>query len=212
MLLAWGVWRHAGAHGDQIQDLIRQGATWLAGSPVGAVAALGLVALAGILMVPITLLATTVLGVFGLWPGLLVAWWGATLGALGSHAIGARVGRRALDRLPQRPVARVRRFLRRRGFWSIVLVRMLPVGNFGLSNLLAGAIGVPRRAFLFGNLVGLLPGLLGLGVLVDRARAAIRDPSLLNVVIAVVVLLLGVGVGVLLKHRLGHSRTRYGES
>jgi len=96
----------------------------------------------------------------------------------------------------------LRRFAGRRSFWAVVLARLLPLGNFGLLNLLAGAIGMPRRAFVCGNMLGLLPGLLGLGVFADRAIHAIRNPSVLNIGVAAVVVGAGVLSGILLKRRL----------
>ncbi|HEY8927337.1 MAG TPA: VTT domain-containing protein, partial [Polyangia bacterium] len=97
----------------------------------------------------------------------------------------------------------LRRFLGRRPFWSVVLMRLLPVGNFGALNLLAGAFRIPRRSFVLGNAVGLLPGLLGLGVLVNRALAALRRPSAVNVALALIVAAALTALGVLARRRTG---------
>jgi uncharacterized membrane protein YdjX (TVP38/TMEM64 family) len=104
---------------------------------------------------------------------------------------------------PARFSATVRRFLGKSPFWSVVLMRVLPVGNFGVLNLLAGAFKIPRRSFVFGNALGLLPGMLGLGVLVNRALAALRHPDPFNISVAVVVVLALAGLGVLAKRRFG---------
>jgi len=95
----------------------------------------------------------------------------------------------------------LRRFVGRRAFWSVVLMRLLPVGNFGALNLLAGAFKIPRRSFVLGNAAGLLPGLLGLGVLVNRALAALRRPSALNVGLAMVVAAAVMALGVVARRR-----------
>jgi phospholipase D1/2 len=202
VLGAWAGLRHLDPGGMHLRSLVKGGAAWVAAQPAGVPGAVLAIALAGMLFIPITLLATTALTVFPSWQGIVIVWTGAILSALGSHTVGIRWGRRAIAWLPQRSFAGVRRFLGRRAFWSIVLIRLLPVGNFGALNLFAGAMGVPRRAFLFGNMVGLLPGLVGLGLFVNRALAALRHPSLPNIGVAAGIIAIGVGVGVILKRWL----------
>jgi uncharacterized membrane protein YdjX (TVP38/TMEM64 family) len=91
--------------------------------------------------------------------------------------------------------------LQRQGFWSVIFIRLVPLGNFGMLNLVAGGLHVPRTSFVLGNMVGLLPGLLGLGMIVDRLRALLRDPSPTNVALAGVVLVVGGGLAVVAKRR-----------
>jgi uncharacterized membrane protein YdjX (TVP38/TMEM64 family) len=49
-------------------------------------------------------------------------------------------------------------------------VRLVPVGNFTLSNVAAGAVGIPFRDYLLGNLLGMLPSLLALTLLAQHLR------------------------------------------
>ena len=177
-------------------------ASTLAAKPAGPFLAVGTIAIAGALFVPITLLGTTTLAVFGAWPGVPVAWLGAVLAATFSHAVGMRWGTGVMRWLPGKVEGNLRRLLRERAFWTVVFMRLLPVGNFGALNLLAGAFKIPRRSFVLGNIVGMAPGLLGLGVFVDRARAALRHPSPLNVTIALVVAVLTTVLTMVLKRRL----------
>jgi uncharacterized membrane protein YdjX (TVP38/TMEM64 family) len=103
--------------------------------------------------------------------------------------------------LPERIERSVRRFLRRQGFWSVIFIRLVPLGNFGVLNLVVGALHVPRTSFVLGNMAGLLPGLLGLGMIIDRLRALLRDPSPTNVAVAGVVLVMVGGLAVLAQRR-----------
>ncbi|HEX2657549.1 MAG TPA: VTT domain-containing protein [Polyangia bacterium] len=203
LLLAWTLLRRGPLREWQIGATALEVANELASRPAGPVLAFIAVAVASSLFVPITLLVTATLTVFGLWPGVPVAWTGAVVGATLSHAIGGRWGQRVPAMFPARFSATVRRFLGKSPFWSVVLMRVLPVGNFGVLNLLAGAFKIPRRSFVFGNALGLLPGMLGLGVLVNRALAALRHPDPFNISVAVVVVLLLAGLGVLAKRRFG---------
>jgi phospholipase D1/2 len=202
VLAVWVCLKHFDPGGLHLRSFLKESAAWIAAQPAGAPGAVLAIALAAMVFIPITLLATTVLTVFPPWPGIAIVWTGAVLSALGSHLVGSRLGPRAVAWLPQRWFAGVRRFLGRRAFWSIVLIRLLPVGNFGALNLFAGAMGVPRRAFLLGNMVGLLPGLVGLGLFVNRAIAALRHPNLPNIGIAAAIIGIGIAMGVVLKRWL----------
>lgn len=155
----------------------------IAERPAGTLLVVLFYAIAGALFVPVTLLATTTLAVFGMWPGVAIAWTGSLLSATLSHTVGRRLGPRVVTWLPSRVEKSVRRFLERQSFWAVVFMRLLPLGNFGALNLAAGALGIRRRSFVLGNMAGLLPGLFGLGVVVDRTLALLYQPTTLNVVV-----------------------------
>ncbi len=201
VIAIWAALRAFGPGGGQLRSIVGAGAAWIAARPGGSVAAVGAIALGGAIFIPITVLIASALAVFGFWPGIAIAWVGATLGAVISHAFGRRLGPRALAWLPDRSLVGLRRFLGRRAFWAVVLARLLPVGNFGLLNLMAGAAGVPRRPFVLGNLVGLLPGLLGMGVFANRALEAVRNPTPRNVMVAVLLVAVAVGIAIVAKRR-----------
>jgi uncharacterized membrane protein YdjX (TVP38/TMEM64 family) len=159
----------------------------VAARPAGLLWVALLYVFAGVFFVPVTVLATTTLAVLGLWPGVPVAWLASIASATLSHLAGGRLGQSVVTWLPDRFERGMRRFLKRRSFWSVVLMRLLPLGNFGLLNLAAGAFRLPLRSFVLGNAVGLLPGLLGLGVVVARILAVLRNPTPTNLVVCLVV-------------------------
>ncbi len=181
-IAVWFAFRHWAAATGHLRFLVGATLTGIADRPAGTLLVALFYALAGALFVPVTLLATTTLAVFGLWPGVAIAWSGSVLGASISHAVGKRLGPRVVAWLPSRIERSVRRFLERQSFWAVVFMRIVPLGNFGALNLAAGALGVKRRSFILGNMVGLLPGLLGLGVVVDRTLALLYKPTVFNVV------------------------------
>ncbi|MEP6653593.1 MAG: VTT domain-containing protein [Myxococcales bacterium] len=201
VLLIWVAWHHWDPSARRLHADVLRFATFIAERPAGGVIAVLVYAVSGALFVPVTLLATATLTVFGLWPGVLVAWAGGVLGATLSHTIGAALGQRAVAWIPERVGTSLRRFLTRRAFWSVVFMRLLPLGNFGALNTVAGAIKVPRRSFILGNIVGLLPGLIGLGVIVDRFLAVLRHPSAANVVVVVALMALLGWLGAIVRRR-----------
>lgn len=151
-------------------------AGWLA--PVVFVAAFVPVTLLG---VPRTVLTVTAGWVFGAWTGALLAWGagllaacvgyelaravtasrgrdGGNLGAAGPLD-GMRSGWRAGG---QRLVEQAQRVDRacsaRSGLFGVVSARLVPVLPFALVNYGCGALRVPRRLFVLGSGIGLLPG------------------------------------------------------
>ncbi len=186
VLLLWGVLRQW-IPWMEVRAIITEWIRQVAGRPAGLLLLLVFYVAASVLFVPLTLLATSTLAVLGMWPGVPVAWLGSVAGATLSHLIGRRLGHVVVEHLPDRFERGTRRFLKRRSFWSVVLMRLLPLGNFGLLNLATGAFNLPLRSFILGNAVGLLPGLLGLGVVVTRVLATLRKPSPANIVISVLV-------------------------
>jgi len=184
MLALWALLRQAAPGNVRLGETARRVATSLGARPAGPFLATAVIGLAGTFFVPITLLEATALAVFGVWPGILVAWVGAVLAATASHAAGERWGTGIVRWFPESYARKLRGLLRGRPFWSVVVMRLLPVGNFGLLNLFAGALEIPRRPFLLGNVVGIAPGVLGLGVLVNRALAVLRHPSVANAILA----------------------------
>ena len=146
VLLAWALVRHWDPHAHRFHAALTELTAWIAEKPAGAFIATAVYAAAGAVFIPVTLLATATLTVFGAWPGVAIAWAGGVLSATLSHAVGLRLGDRALTWLPARLEKNLRRILTRRAFWSVVLMRLLPLGNFGALNILAGAVRVPRRS------------------------------------------------------------------
>ena len=70
----------------------------------------------------------------------------------------------------------------------------------------AGALGIPFGAYMLGNALGVLPGVLGLTLFADRLGRAVRHPHPANLLV-----LTGVVAGILaaiawLKRRIGRRR------
>jgi len=183
VIAAWFALRSWVGGTAHLRVLVGETLTGIAQRPAGTLLVVLFYAAAGALFVPVTLLATTTLAVFGLWPGVAIAWTGSLLSATFSHTVGKALGPRVVSWLPSRVGQGVRRFFDRQSFWAVVFMRNVPIANFGALNLAAGALGVRRRSFVLGNMVGLLPGLLGLGVLVDRTLALVYKPTALNIAV-----------------------------
>ena len=136
---------------------------------------------------PITLLLAATALVFPAPVAIAYCLGGGLSAATTTYGIGRLLGR-FRPRWLQRPrLVRVGRQLRRRGVLAVIAARMLPVGNFTLINITAGAFGIRFRDYLIGNLIGLLPGVLALTVFADRIAATVRRPQATNLIALAVV-------------------------
>ena len=112
---------------------------------------------------------------------------GALSAAATTYGIGRLVGRFRPRWLEGPRLQRVSRQLRRRGIVAVIAARMIPVGNFALINITAGALGVRFRDYMIGNALGMLPGVLALTVFADRIGATVRHPHAKNLIVLALV-------------------------
>jgi uncharacterized membrane protein YdjX (TVP38/TMEM64 family) len=132
---------------------------------------LGVYLAAALLFFPMTWLMAATALVFQPMRALALSMAGGLIAAVVTYGIGRVVGRYRADWLDAPRVARVREKMRRRGVLAMTGLRLMPVGNFTLFNIVAGAVPIRFRDYLIGNVLGLLPTLLALTLLADRLRA-----------------------------------------
>jgi len=169
----------------------------LRGQPWAPLAVVVVFVTGGLVVFPLLVLVAVTAMVFGPVVGPLYTLLGATLSAAVTFAIGRKLGRETVRKLAGRRINELSRRLAQHGLLAIAFVRMLPIAPFSIVNVVAGASHIRWRDFLFGTLLGLLPGVVTLTLFVDRAAAAIREPSmgtfaLLAAVVVVIVALVRV--------------------
>ena len=131
----------------------------LSDSPWAAVVLLALYAVLAPLGMPMTPLIIAGGIVFGRFWGALFNTLGCMLGAAISYQLARLLGREFVQRVAGKRLKRVETLLRRRGFWSLVGVRFMPV-PFPVINFGAALAGVRFGTFLLTSLLGLLPAML----------------------------------------------------
>ncbi len=142
----------------------------------------------GLLFFPITLLIAGTTLVFDPVPGFLYAFVGTLASASMTYGFGRLLGRPLVERFLTPRLRYLRGELRRRSFMAIVAARLLPVGNFSLINLLAGALQVRFPSYVVANVIGILPGILGFTLFADRLGDTLRNPDPANVLLLALVL------------------------
>jgi phosphatidylserine/phosphatidylglycerophosphate/cardiolipin synthase-like enzyme/uncharacterized membrane protein YdjX (TVP38/TMEM64 family) len=158
-------------------------------TPLAPLAVLVAYVVAGLLVVPVTVLVAVTVLVFGPWLGAAYALGGALLSAASTYGIGRLLGRNIVRRLAGARLNRLSERLGRRGLLAVVTVRMVPIAPFTVVNMVAGASHIGTRDFLLGTLLGMAPGIVATALFIDRAAAAIREPSTAALVIVAAVLI-----------------------
>ena len=135
----------------------------------------------GLVFFPITVLLGATALVFPVLPAIGYCFAGTLLSAAVTYWLGRLAGRFRAGWLSGPRLSKFQRQLRQRGLLAIVAARLLPVGNFSLINMAAGAFRVRFGDYMLGNAIGVLPGTLALTLFADRLTSTLRHPRGANV-------------------------------
>jgi phospholipase D1/2 len=148
---------------------------------------------AGLLMVPVTLLIAVTGIVFGPVTGAAYAIGGSLLSAAVTYGLGRWLGRDTVRRMLGARINRLSRRIAKRGILAMVVVRLLPIAPFTVVNVVAGASHLRFRDYLLGTLLGMSPGIAITVTFVHNLAQAIRNPSAgtVSMLAGIVILLIG---------------------
>ncbi len=153
--------------------------------------AVGFVALSFVAIPQFVLISMCILA-FGPVLGSGIAWIATMVSAwLGFHA-GPLFCRALLPRVDSAMLERARSFVAKHGFWSALIVRLIPSGPFVLVNMVLGSSRLSVASFLFGTGIGIVPktvliALAGSGL----AQVAQGQYQSTGAILAVIVLIWG---------------------
>ena len=172
-------------------------------SPIAPFAVLASYVVAGVLVIPITILIVATGVVFGPWLGGLYAMGGALLSAAVTYALGRHLGRNTVRQLAGPRLNRITRRLARRGVMAITVIRLLPIAPFSIVNAVIGASHIRLRDFIIGTAIGMAPGIAITVIFVDRVTAAVTDPGRRTFVALAAVVAFVVAAAVYVYRRFG---------
>ena len=145
-----------------------------------------------VLLAPVPRSAVSVLlgVVAGFHAGVAVALAGGLLGGLAAFGLSRWLGRPAVARLAGRRIAGVDRLMTDRGFWALLLGRLIPVVPFVVVSYGAGLTAVRLVPYALSTALGLIPSTLvqvavgaSAGLLADRATTSVVVPVLVAVLV-----------------------------
>ncbi len=171
------IWRNAlPATPDAVAEIASMAQAWQ-GTPWVAVALIAAYVVGGFILLPLTFLIAVTAALYGPFIAVPLALTGALASGAVTFAIGRRLERGLVRRLTGRRFDRLARRLERRGLLAVLIVRLLPVAPFSIVNVAAGVTRIGWRDFLLGTVLGLLPGIVLTSAFIDRALAALAEPS-----------------------------------
>ena len=139
---------------DQVIKLIR---SWGVAAPLMSV--LLMITQAIVAPIPAFLITAANGMVFGSFLGALISWIGALMGALTSFYIARLFKKVALRKIVrnQKAAEFIIHAGEKRGFYVILLSRLLPFISFDIISYMAGLSGISPWAFILGTALGMLP-------------------------------------------------------
>jgi uncharacterized membrane protein YdjX (TVP38/TMEM64 family) len=139
---------------DQVIKLIR---SWGVAAPLMSV--LLMITQAIVAPIPAFLITAANGMVFGSFLGALISWIGALMGALTSFYIARLFKKVALRKIVrnQKTAEFIMHAGEKRGFYVILLSRLLPFISFDIISYMAGLSGISPWAFILGTALGMLP-------------------------------------------------------
>jgi phospholipase D1/2 len=146
---------------------------------------IGAFLLGGISVFPVTLLIFASAFILDWLPAIVCSLFGCIASAALIFGIGRGLGRKNVARLAGRRLNRVNRLISKHGTLAVAVVRMIPIAPYTLVNLAAGAVRMPFRDFLYGTLLGMCPGVVGITFFTKQLEQMIRRPSPFNMVVLV---------------------------
>lgn len=129
------------------------------------------------LVFPLTVLVLVTGSLLDPWTALFCA----TVGTLGastvSYFLGRRLGREAIERHGGRRVRAAEAFMQDNAMHSMIVINLLPIAPFTMTNMLAGAFHMRFGAYLVGSAIGIVPGLLVVILVGGQATSMLRASS-----------------------------------
>lgn len=158
-------------------QLLREALATLPSTEIRALVAIGGFVLASLLMVPVTLLAVIGGIVFGGWQAFAYTLIGALISAMLGFLGGRMISQGTLERMLGPRLKKFSKRLTDRGTVAVALLRLVPIAPFTVFNFVAGASQLRFRPYVFGSLLGLLPGLGAITLFSGSLWDAITSPS-----------------------------------
>ena len=175
--------------------------------PFTAITVIASYVIAGVLMVPVTLLIAVTGIVFGPVLGGVYAIAGALLSSAATYGIGRWLGKDAVQRLVGPRINRLHRTIAKRGILAMMIIRVLPVAPFTVVNVIAGASEIRFRDYMIGTLLGMAPGILLTVTFGHHLAEAVRNPSAGTLAVLGLVVALMIGFALLLQRLLMRPTT-----
>ena len=153
--------------------------------------------------------------VFGNYMGALISWIGALAGALTAFFIARLFGNMALKKIirNKKTADFIKHAGEKRGFYVILISRLLPFISFDIISYMAGLSGIRPWAFILGTGLGMLPATIVYTVIGHEIPVMEKNfPIVLTYTIVFVFILVVFSIVQGLREKHGHYKDNHPES
>ena len=143
--------------------------------------------------VPQWMLHTGSIVAFGPVFGSLVAWIATMVSACFDFWLGRRVGSVRMGKINGRLIGRFIAVVREYGFWTSLVVRIVPTGPFVFVNMAAGAMQMRFWFYFFGTAIGIIPKIIIVALVGKGVEGIVvgKGPVYVGIVITITVIWVG---------------------
>lgn len=203
------VWQWLAADDALTPHRLREALQWLSawrGSAWAPALVVTIYVAASLAVFPLVVLVTATGLIFGPWWGLLYAFTGTLLAAIVTFWVGHWLGRNTLMRYGGNRLNRLADAFSGRGIRTVVIVDLLPLAPFTLTNMAAGAFRIRFRDYLVGTVIGIAPGLVSVTLVGSQLTALATAEGITGIAVAVAIILAAIGVAAAARHLAARSR------
>ena len=133
--------------------------------------------------IPVTVLIGGVGILFGPLSGSLLAMIASLSSAVLSYLFGQITGKNFIRNFAGEKINSISKRLAKRGIWTIVVVRIVPVAPYTVINMLAGASHIRFRDYILGTFIGMIPGVLILTSFFGHLVQVFKETTTANILI-----------------------------
>lgn len=143
-----------------------------------------------LLMFPLTILVVLTGFLYGPWWGFCYAALGTLISAIVSYEIGRLTGQKPLLKFGGQRLLHLSRFIGDRGIRTMILISILPLAPFTLTNIMAGASHIRFWPYLAGSAIGILPGIAVVNFAGSQLSALLQSTDKTDVAVSISALIL----------------------
>ncbi len=133
--------------------------------------------------IPVTVLIGGVGILFGPFSGSLVAMTASVASAVLSYLIGHITGKNLIRKFSGEKINSISKQFTKRGIWTIIFVRIVPLAPYAVINMLAGASHIRFRDYVLGTIIGMIPGIVLVTSFFGHLVQVFKDSSTGNILI-----------------------------
>ena len=190
------------------QDLLLYYTSYIAARKTAPLIVIGAFAAGGLMHFPLTLLIVATAVTFPPFQAFIYSMAGSLTSAAALYGLGWFFGRNAVRKFGGRRINQLSRKLAKGGIFTMVMIRIFPIGPFSFINFVAGASHIRLRDFLIGSAIGLLPGLVAITFLGGNLGTMLRHPRIAGFVLFAALVLLLIAVNILVRRWFERRRGR----